>query len=355
MVLISKYLADGEYEVVLCADSTAVESLFEERFFDLMITDIVMPDIDGIELCRWVKEDNRYKDCPVILTTGFGLEDRLKEAFEAGALDYLVKPIQRQELLVRVSSALKLKSSLDEVHRSHAKLQGAMMKLRHENERAKQALNDLKVVQDVVLFSLSKLAESRDNATGKHLVRTQKYVETIAKTLQKHPDYSKYITNEYIDNLVIAAPLHDIGKVGIPDRILLKPGKLTPEEFEIMKSHTTIGYNTLREAALQIPHRSFLDLATEVAHYHHEKHCGCGYPEGLSGDQIPLSARIMALADIYDALRDKRCYKPSFEHSVAERIIIEEEGERSFHPHILEAFSRNADTFEAISREFQDE
>jgi response regulator RpfG family c-di-GMP phosphodiesterase len=240
----------------------------------------------------------------------------------------------------------------------------------HENERAvasflkdqnafldsevKRRTREVEMVQDVTIVAMASLAESRDNETGNHIRRTQNYVLTLAKELQTHPRFAATLDEKTIEMLYKSAPLHDIGKVGIPDAILLKPGKLTPEEFEIIKTHTTIGRDTIAAAENLIGGPStFLRLAREIAHYHQEKWDGSGYPEGLRGKAIPISARLMALADVYDALISKRVYKPPFPHEKAVEIITEGRA-KHFDPDIVDAFLRVEGQFRAIAERFED-
>lgn len=206
----------------------------------------------------------------------------------------------------------------------------------------------LQQTKEVTLFSLAALAETRDNETGRHLERTAAYVELIAAELKMDKKYNSYFTKEYIKDLVASAPLHDIGKVGVPDAILLKPGKLTTEEFEIMKQHSEIGAQTLIEAEKKLDFRSFLTIAIQICRYHHEKWNGKGYPAGLKGENIPISARIMALADVYDALRSRRAYKGPFSHEKSRDIITEERG-RHFDPMIVDIFLKQEKKFYEIS------
>jgi putative two-component system response regulator len=240
----------------------------------------------------------------------------------------------------------------------------------HENERAvaeflkdqnafldsevKRRTREVETIQDVTILAMASLAESRDNETGNHIRRTQNYVLALAKELRTHPRFKPALDDKTIDMLYKSAPLHDIGKVGIPDAILLKPGKLTPEEFEIIKTHTTIGRDTIAAAEKLIEAPStFLRLAREIAHYHQEKWDGSGYPEALRGDAIPISARLMALADVYDALISRRVYKPPFPHEKAVSIITEGSG-KHFDPDVVAAFLRIERQFRAIADRFAD-
>jgi putative two-component system response regulator len=221
-------------------------------------------------------------------------------------------------------------------------------------EVAKRA-KELEFIQDVTILALASLAETRDNETGNHLRRTQHYVRALAEHLQRHPHFSLLLTRTNIELIVKSAPLHDIGKVGIPDHILLKPGRLTPEEFEVMKSHTTLGKEAIEHAEQQMGRSApFLTLAKQIAGSHQEKWDGSGYPEGLAGEQIPVAARLMAVADVYDALVSRRVYKPPMMHETACGIIAQGRGSH-FDPEIVDAFLALHLEFSRIAERFSDE
>ena len=215
------------------------------------------------------------------------------------------------------------------------------------------AQNEVKTTRDVAIVSLSALAESRDNETGAHILRTQEYVKVLAEHLSLSDTYSTLLTPNYIELLYKSAPLHDVGKVGIPDNILLKPGKLTDDEFVIMKDHAQIGADALSTAEKQLGSSSFLEVAKEIALSHHEKWDGGGYPNQLVGEAIPLSGRLMALADVYDALISKRVYKPAFSHEQAKAIILKGDGSH-FDPAVVKAFLKIEHKFVEIAANFQD-
>ena len=226
----------------------------------------------------------------------------------------------------------------------------------HTNEMVKglrETTEEIRRTRDVSILTLASLAETRDNETGAHILRTQRYVKVLAEHLQDHPRFSATLTDENIDLLYKSAPLHDIGKVGIPDNILLKPGKLTPEEFEIMKTHPVLGSQALKVAENELGSNSFLHFAREISLSHHEKWDGNGYPSGLKGDAIPVSGRLMALADVYDALISKRVYKKAFTHEDARALLLEGKGAH-FDPDVVEAFVAIEDQFLAIAAEFSD-
>lgn len=221
-------------------------------------------------------------------------------------------------------------------------------------KRIKDADHRLIRTQDVTIYALAFQAGMRDLETGRHLDRTSTYVEILARELKKTPAYKGYLTEEYLRDLVQAAPLHDIGKVGIPDSILLKPGPLTPEEREIMQKHCDYGAMVLRKAEGRLSFHSFLSIGIQIAHCHHEKWDGSGYPQGLKGENIPISARIMALADVYDALRSARPYKQAFEHERSRDIIVADRG-RHFDPAVIEAFLAREEDFLRISVDLADQ
>lgn len=348
------FLATLNCELTLARGGVDLPGLFGKHNFDLAFIELRPHGKKSMDFCRWIKYDPRYRDCVVIFLTSGKCMGRLGEAFDAGAHDYLLKPVKREDLLAHAKAALKFKKGLEEVHRSHAETEAALFTLKTKHGELAKAYSELKNVQRAVLFSLAKLTESRDLETGKHLVRVQQYMELLARTLQKKERYSGFITEQYIESLTLSAPLHDIGKVAIPDQILLKPGKLSESEYELMKQHVEIGARTLEDAARSFSHSSFLDMAIMVSRYHHERNDGHGYLKGLSGDDIPLSARMMSLVDHYDAMRNDRVYKKAFSHAEASRVLLEERGIAYFHPDVLEAFKVNEAAFRRISTSLRD-
>jgi putative two-component system response regulator len=313
---------------------------------DLILLDIVMPDMDGYEVCRRLKDDEATRNIPVIFVTGKAeVEDETK-GFELGAVDYITKPVSPAIVLARVKTHLELKQAREY--------------LKHENEilesKVKERTLELALTQEVTIHSLASLAETRDNETGGHIRRTQHYVRLLAEYLCTSPGFSAFLDEETIDLLYKSAPLHDIGKVGVPDAILLKPGKLTTEEFEEMKKHTVYGRDAILTAEKAFGDRqssSFLRLARAIAYSHHERWDGRGYPEGLAGEDIPVPGRLMALADVYDALISRRVYKPPLPHRQAVEIIAEGQGTQ-FDPDVTSAFLEITDDFRRIALEFAD-
>lgn len=311
---------------------------------DLVLLDVMMPDLDGIEVCRRLKADPRTRHIPVIFLTAMSKSDDERIGLEAGAVDYITKPISPPILLARVKTHLQLKAGQDFLKDKNAYL---------ENEVIRRT-REVQAIQDVTIFTMASLAETRDNETGNHIRRTQHYVKALAIKLRDHPRFAGYFTDHVIELLYKSAPLHDIGKVGIPDKILLKPGKLTPEEFEIMKTHTTLGRDAIEHAERQLGTPvEFLKLAKEIALSHQEKWDGSGYPEGLAGEAIPVSARLMAVADVYDALISRRVYKAPFTHDRAVEMIAEGRG-RHFDPDVTDAFLEIREEFRTIALKFTD-
>ena len=311
---------------------------------DLILLDIMMPGMDGYEVCRRLKANLHTRDIPVIfLTARADMEDE-RLGLALGAVDYITKPISPPILLARVATHLALKASADFLRDKSAYL---------EREVALRTL-EVQAIQDVTIMAMTSLAETRDNETGNHIRRTQLYVKALAEHLRDHPRFAHVLTDRMIDLLYKSAPLHDIGKIGIPDAILLKPGKLTVEEFETMKTHTTLGRNAIEEAERRLGMRvAFLSVSKEIAYSHQEKWDGSGYPEGLKGDAIPVSARLMAVADVYDALISKRVYKPAFPHEQACATIVKGRGTH-FDPDMVDAFVAIAQDFLHISQRYPD-
>ncbi len=319
-------------------------ALIRQQPPDLVLLDLMMPGIDGFEVCRQLKADPLTAAIPVIFLTTRDDEDIERRGFEAGAVDFVRKPVHPQGFLARVGTHIELKAANDALRSQADKL---------ELEVARRT-QEISTVQDVTILAMASLAETRDNETGNHIRRTQLYVHALATALKHHPRFRDQLTNENIQLLYKSAPLHDIGKVGVPDNILRKPGKLTPDEFEEMKRHTVYGRDAILRAEKQLGSRaSFLRFAREIAMSHQEKWDGSGYPEGLAGDAIPLSARLMAVADVYDALISKRVYKPAYSHAYALQVIEEGRGTH-FDPDVADAFLAIRNRVEEIAGHYAD-
>ena len=312
---------------------------------DLILLDIMMPDMDGFEVCRRLKATPALQQIPVIFLTAKTDAEAEQKGLDCGAVDYIIKPISPPIALARVRNHLALKAAADQLRDQNLRLEAEVA----------QRTRQIQQTQDVTIMAMASLAEARDNETGNHIRRTQHYVRLLAQALQTHPRFSGFLSDEVIDLLFKSAPLHDIGKVGIPDAILLKPGKLTPEEFEIMKTHTTLGRDAITRAEQLMDEPStFLHLACEIAYSHQEKWDGSGYPQGLAGEAIPVSARLMALADVYDALISRRVYKPPFPHEEAVHIVRQGSGSH-FDPDIVAAFLAIQESFRQVAQQFTDD
>ena len=294
---------------------------------DLVLLDIMMPEMDGFEVCRRLKVHPVLKGIPVIFISALDdIADKI-QGFRVGGVDYITKPFQAEEVLARVETHLAMQRMQRELERYSQHLELLV------EEKTREISNS----QLATIVAVSKLTECRDDDTGQHIERTRSFCRMIAEELRRNSTYSQSIDDQFTETLFYVAPLHDIGKIGIPDAILLKRGKHTPEEFEIMKTHVTIGSETLQSVLNQYPQNALIRMGIDVARAHHEKWDGSGYPDALSGEAIPLSARIMALTDVYDALRSVRPYKRAFTHTESRAIIVEGAG-RHFDPSVVQAF-----------------
>jgi len=307
------------YEVVEAENGVQaivqLEAHSERLDMRIMITDLSMPEMDGFELIKTIRAQEVHYTYIIVLTSQNDNVSLMK-ALSLGADDFLVKPVQPEELKLR--------------------LQGCQRLLRLES-------------QEELIFSLANMAEYRSHETGHHLKRVQHYTRILAKDLAANvPEFSLSI--QLADEIARVSPLHDIGKIAISDNILHKPGKLTAQEFEIMKTHAQVGGNLLYDIFKKTG-SPYLKIAYEIAFYHHEKYNGLGYPEGLRGDDIPVPARIMALADVYDALCTNRCYKDAFPYEKVRKIILEEKGEH-FDPRVVESFLRQEELFLEIKEKY---
>ncbi|MBV8658736.1 MAG: two-component system response regulator [Burkholderiales bacterium] len=338
-------LLRNDYKVkVAHSGERALQIVGGEAKPDLILLDIMMPEMDGYEVLRRLQADRASASIPVIFLTAMTASEDEKVGLDLGAVDYITKPINPAIVLARVHNHLQLKIARDFLVDQNSYLEREVEKRTHE----------VVAIQDVTIRAMASLAETRDNETGNHIRRTQHYVQALAQRLQRHPRFASALSDSSIRALFKSAPLHDIGKVGIPDRILLKPGKLAPDEFEIMKTHTTLGYEAIVHAEADLGREiEFLRYAKEIALSHQEKWDGSGYPHGLAGERIPLSARLMAVADVYDALISKRVYKPAFPHEKAVEIIREGRG-RHFDPDMVDAFMEIAGEFRDIALRYAD-
>jgi putative two-component system response regulator len=310
-----------------------VESL---PYPDMVLLDIVMPGIDGYEVCSRLKANEATRSIPVLFLSALDSEMDESKGLDLGAEDYITKPFSPSIVKARIRNHLELKKHRDRLE-----------------ELVRERTKEISLTQTVAFMSLGTLAEFRDPETGGHIQRTSKYVQMLTERLASAGAFSEMLTSTFVDRLVQSAPLHDIGKVGIPDSILIKKGKLEPWENEIMRTHTDLGYRALKQASLVLGAHSFFDVAMDVALSHHECWDGTGYPRGIAEDTIPLSARIMSVADVYDALSTERPYKPAFSHEKSKEIMCEEM-KGHFDDRILGAFLELEDDFKSVAKEYAD-
>ena len=339
-------MLNKHYKVRVAADGArALAILSGSDLPDLILLDVMMPGLSGWDVCRAIKADPRLSDIPVIFLTGRAESADEQAGLELGAVDYITKPVNPPVMLARVATHLKLKRTSDLLRDFNS----------HLASEVERRTAEISARQDVTVIAMASLAETRDNETGHHIRRTQLYIQALAEQLRSHPRFVDYLTDEQIPIVVRSAPLHDIGKVGIPDRILLKPGRLDPDEFETMKTHTTAGHDAIAAAEAVMPFKSpFLQCAREIALSHQEKWDGSGYPQALAGEEIPVAARLMAVADVYDALISRRPYKEPMPHLEAMRIIKEGAGSH-FDPDVVEAFLAISDHIAAIASRLADD
>lgn len=343
--VLSGTLRDHYRVIVAKSGKQAFERIEQVTIPDIILLDIMMPEMDGYEVCKILKQRDDTRHIPIIFVSAMSDHQDEEKGLSLGATDFIAKPFSPSIVLKRIENIL----TLEEAQRS----------LQDQNKRLEETVHartkEVYLTQNVTIHALASLAETRDNETGNHIRRTQYYVKTLAVDLKAHGYHVDELTDENIDLLFRSAPLHDIGKVGIPDRILLKPGKLDHDEFEIMKTHAALGAQALATANEEVGDNdtSFLRFAREISQSHHEKWNGTGYPMGLAGEDIPLSGRIMALADVYDALISERVYKPAFPHEKAKAIILEGKGEH-FDPKVVDAFLRTESIFTAIADQYRD-
>ncbi|HEY2146308.1 MAG TPA: HD domain-containing phosphohydrolase [Pirellulales bacterium] len=340
---------DGDHLVLEAASGQEALMLAADATFDLLLLDITMPGLGGYKTCR------RLKSAPdrapqIIMVSACSSSEEQIEAFRAGADDYLVKPVNPCDLRSRVQLQLKLRESLQNTARLKNEVENFHGVLRRTaTERAQQII----ALQDVAVFTLARMAESRDSETGAHLLRLREYAQILAEDLAQRGPYVEKIDEEFLCDLYRSSPLHDIGKVGISDELLLRAGPLTRDEFEVMKRHTVIGANILNDAVMQLAAGGFLAMGATIARSHHERWDGTGYLAGLVGEEIPLAARIVSVADVYDALTSERPYKSAWDPEAAKEAIEAGSGSQ-FDPAVVDSFRRRFDSFLAVQRQHGD-
>jgi putative two-component system response regulator len=312
---------------------------------DLILLDVMMPDMDGYAVLRQLRQSPQTQDIPIIFVTAMDNTEDEERGLELGAVDYITKPLRPGIVLARVRLHVELKKAREWLENENTILETEIAHRMSENQ----------LIQDVSIHALAHLAETRDPETGTHIRRTQGYVRILAETLRRDRRFAAALNDHMIQTLIKSAPLHDIGKVGIPDHILLKPGKLTADEWEIMKTHASLGAEAIEQAERDADHPvEFLSLAKEIARHHHERWDGTGYPDRLAGNDIPLSARLMALADVFDALINRRVYKSAMSFDEARAIIVNERA-RHFDPDVVDVFIERFDDFVAIANRYSAE
>lgn len=336
--LLEAYLVPNDYEIVTAANGEAALGKLSGNQIDLILLDIMMPGMDGFEVIRRIRQDTAHRLLPIILVTSLHeKEDRVK-GIEAGCDDFITKPVDKMELLARVRSLLKVKAYNDLMINYRKELESEVTK---RTDELKQALEKIKAASLETIYRLSMASEYKDVDTGTHIKRMSRYSAAVARRMG--------LDEETIETILYAAPMHDLGKIGIPDRILLKPGMLDPAEWEMMKQHSVIGAKILKGSDAE-----FIRLAEIIAQSHHEKWDGSGYPDGLKGIEIPIAGRITAIADVFDALTSKRPYKEALSVETSLAIIREGRG-RHFDPDVVDAFFAILDEILTIKKEYDDD
>ncbi|NLC77834.1 MAG: response regulator [Clostridia bacterium] len=345
--IINSFLSPLDYEVVEDDGSRNTLMLVRQTKPDLIILDLILTEQDGIEICRAIKSDEETRLIPVVMITGYADKQARLQGIEAGADDFLMKPLDRAELVARVKSLLKVKEYYEYAQKKDyyltlerlvkektAELERALHELKQSNASLTKSYLD-------TIYRLSVAAEYRDEDTAGHIKRISHYSAEISRQMG--------LPDSLVEDIFYASPLHDVGKIGVPDHVLLRPGKLSPEDWEIMKSHTIIGARILGDSDSRL-----LQIAEQIAISHHERYDGSGYPRGLSGSQIPLVGRIVALADVFDALTSKRIYKPVYSNEYSLEFIAQAAG-KQFDPEVVDAFMRGIDNILKIQASFKDE
>jgi putative two-component system response regulator len=348
--LLTRRLEQEGHRVIGADNGARALAVLGHESIDLVLLDIMMPGMNGHQVLQRMKSDEATRHVPVIMISANDEMDSVVHGIELGAEDYLTKPCNAVLLRARVGACLDKKRLHDREDRLRRELHEYGQRL---EDRVRSQVEEITSAQLSTIFAMSKLAESKDPETGAHLDRMREYCRVLAGRLAALDKYKSVITRSFVDAIYAASPLHDVGKVGVPDEILLKPGRLSDKEWVEMKRHTLIGAATLRAVNDQHPGNFFLQMGVQIAEAHHEKWDGSGYPHGLRGDAIPLPARILALGDVYDALTSVRCYKEAFTHEQSRQIILDGRG-RHFDPDVIDAFLECEGEFLRIRSEFQD-
>lgn len=338
------------HEPLSAENGLSALDLVREQCPDLVLLDIKMPEMDGFQVLERMMSDSVSRHIPVIMISGIDDMGSIVRCIEEGATDYLAKPFNQTLLKARINASLEKKRLHDEKEELLKQIEDNNRQL---EDRIREQVREFSLAQLGTIFAISKLAESRDPETGEHLERMREYCKLLAIQLGRQQKYSSKINDRFVDNLYAAAPLHDIGKIGIPDHILQKPGKLTNEEHVIIETHAIIGSETLRVVDRKYTGNAFIQMGVDIAESHHEKWDGSGYPHGLAGDEIPLVGRILAVGDVYDALTSKRCYKEAYSHNKSREVIISDKG-KHFDPEVVDAFIATEPEFINIREHYAD-
>lgn len=327
-LILAQKILSPEYRIAACNSGMAALKYLKKNKPHLILLDISMPEMDGFEVLEKLRQDQRTEAIPIIFLTADGQSDTEVKCFQMGALDFVKKPFVPDILLSRVAKTIELdqyRHNLEDMVSEQA-------------EKLMESTQRINRIQETVIVGMANLIESRDGSTGKHVKNTQMYVRMISEELQKRQLFAGQLTDSYIDDVCKAAPLHDVGKIKIPDAVLQKPGKLTPEEYDVIKLHTTYSRKIIQNIIGDVEDEHYVKIVEDIAMYHHERWDGTGYPTGLAGDRIPLAARIMAVADVFDALYEERCYKPPIRPIERIMQIMSEGRGTQFDPVIIDVF-----------------
>jgi cyclic di-GMP phosphodiesterase len=341
--LLGTMLKEKGYRIYVFPNGSLALKAAEQNPPDLILLDINMPGMNGYEVCKSLKANENLAEIPVIFVSALNDSFDKLEAFRVGGVDYISKPFQVEEVLARVETHLKLRLYQTELEQHNNRL----------SELVEAKVKELTESQMSTIFALAKLAESRDEETGKHIERVRLFSQLLTQKLRANGLHPDVINDDFVENIYHASPLHDIGKVAIRDAVLLKPQRLNSEEIEEIKYHTVFGAETLEKVYQLYPKNKFISMGVLISRSHHEKWDGTGYPDGLSGKEIPLCARIMSVADVYDALRTNRCYRMGLSHSEVVRYIREDSG-KHFDPDVVKAFIELNESFDSIYLDFSD-
>lgn len=334
--VLSGMLRHHGYRVRIAPSGPFALKTLERNLPDLVVMDISMPEMDGYEVCRQIKSTAKWASIPVIFVSALTeMFDKVK-AFQAGGADYITKPFSFEEVEARIDTHVRL-------HQYRKLLE------RTVDEKKREVV----MAHSGIILALTKMVESYDDETAQHLERVRKCCRLLAETLRETPGYGEEIDEQFVKNIFRTSILHDIGKVGISDAIINKPDKLTAEEYELVKTHPTIGARILQAISGYFRNEEFFAMGIVIVRYHHEKWDWSGYPQGLAGEQIPMAARIMAVADVYDAIRSRRCYKEAKPHAEAMKAIVAGAGSH-FDPSIVEAFIARQEELAKIYHELPD-